>query len=151
MKPHHKVHEIRQHLCHQSVLAENTTLSYDRDINTQGIQQFIHFDRDIIRYFVTDCCNWLDQQKTILEYFEKTVGDFDRDAVIKSLNKYGILDGEDKKVRVYGLAMVVLSFVVAVAFTLAFSLGFFASVMIFITAYTITLILATIVMEYLNG
>lgn len=111
-------------------------VSYDKDINTQGIIQFIKKDSDVIKHFIIHQVNWFDHQQVILQYFNDVVEEYDRNAVIKVLESYGFRNRDTKCFVI----STIYPFYVAVPITIVMCVGmgltFGAMLMVFVLMYT---------------
>lgn len=152
MKTHHKVYEIQSHLRCNSVLTpdEMTKMSFDVDVNTQGIIDFINDDADVIKYFITNGTDWLDTQNVILTYIKRSVGEFDVDAVIDALNKNWYFDYATKQLFLYFGYTAITAILLTIVVTIAFGLPAFATIMFFITANTLGLCITVMYSQYVR-
>lgn len=149
MKQHHKVLDVQSHLRCQSAKLQSdiVKLSYDSEINTQGILSFIKKDKALIKHFVVDGFNWFDHQKAILQYFKDAVGDYDVNVVKTSLDKNGFKCESKKQIQLYTTYSMIASFIIATFISQLNDLTFLPTMMIMVVTYTIAIVCTIAVVE----
>jgi len=113
MKKHHMIQNIQDNLIYNSIKDKHSIvqLDYGCEINTVGIIQFINEDQDIIKYFVLCGSEWVEHQNNILNYFDKSVGVYDRELIINVLKSHGYDDRNSRFIKLYAVYPTIASII----------------------------------------
>lgn len=126
--------DVEQHLRISCIekLEDVVQIDYDIESNTDGIIRFIRLHSDLIRYFITNECSWLDENETIFTFFTKAVGEFDGNLVQEELYSRGYDDFNTKCMKCYFLYPLIPAIASAAFITAVINADFSAFIMLYI-------------------
>lgn len=139
MKKHHMIHDVQENLRINSIKNEEDYIrtNYSKEINTDGIINFIIKDRDVIKHFIVNDVDWFEEHDAIIEYFDKTIGNYDRNRVVKALNQYGYQEKDTRFVKLYALYPILPAFLFAVIIAGGNGMGLYGFVMVMMLVYLV--------------